>query len=107
MKKYLWIVAACVVGFLIYKHHLQTKASEKRVTHVIEWGMKSDATFDDAVLKDIVLQDYDIDELGLIHAEAEVTYESNGKQMCKRVKAFYTGKFGTIVDEYDVIGNCS
>ncbi|EGZ6858218.1 hypothetical protein VEL84_003238 [Cronobacter sakazakii] len=107
MKKYVMIVAACTVGFFVYKHHLQTKTNETRATHVIEWGMKSDNEFDNAELKSIDLQDYEIDEIGLIHAEAELTYEVNGKELCKKVKAFYTGKFGTVVDDFTVVGNCN
>lgn len=107
MKKLVLVVAACAVGFFVYKHHLQTKADEKRATHVIEWGMKSEAEFDGAELKDIDLQDYEIDEIGLINVEAELTYEVNGKRLCKKVKAFYTGKFGTVVDDFNVVGNCN
>ncbi|WFY31931.1 hypothetical protein NFK28_03380 [Citrobacter braakii] len=107
MKKLVLVVAACAVGFFVYKHHLQTKADEKRATYVIEWGMKSEAEFDGAELKDIDLQDYEIDEIGLINVEAELTYEVNGKRLCKKVKAFYTGKFGTVVDDFNVVGNCN
>ena len=106
MKKYVLVAAACAVGFFVYKHHLQTKANEKRVNHVIEWGMNSDSEFDGAELKGIELQDYEIDEIGLIRADAELTYEVNGRQLCKKVKAFYTGKFGTVVDDFDVVGSC-
>lgn len=99
-------MAACLIAFFIYKHHLQTKTIEKRVTHVIEWGMESSSEFDGAKVKDIDLLDYNIDEISLINAEAEITYEVNWEQLCKKVKAFYTGKFGTIVDDFNIIEDC-
>ena len=106
MKKVILIGAACVICFFIYKHHQQTKVSEQQATHIIEWGIRSNAKFDGAEVKDVDLTDYEIDDIGLIHAEAELTYELNGKKLCKKVKAFYTGKFGTIVDDFDVVGDC-
>ncbi len=105
MKKVILVVICAVAGFYLYKNHLENKAAERRATHVIEWGMKNSYEFDDAEAKDIDITSYESSIVGA-NVEADVTYTLEGKEKCSHVKAFYSGKFGTVVDSFDVTGKC-
>ncbi|MEJ5067426.1 hypothetical protein WH292_06025 [Enterobacter sp. MYb186] len=106
MKKIVLVIAFCVIGFFVYKHHKKNQVAERQATHVIEWGINDSPRLEGATIKDIDLNDYTIDELGMINAEANVTYELNGKSRCEKFKAFFSGKFGTVVDNFELTGKC-
>lgn len=106
MKKIVLVIAVCVIGFFAYKQYKTDQLAERRAAHVIEWGVSDSPRLEGAKIKDIDLNNYTIDELGMINAEANVTYELNGKSQCENFKAFFSGKFGTVVDSFELTGKC-